>query len=548
MPPTRPHAADSPNCPFAMYDGGLSSSPQLTTQVNEQVAPADTSYDGLNWSSLGTVTVDSGTLTVKLSADCNYLNAVGIYIRRLFSGGFGGGPCQCSCQCGKPAAQSSVSPGDGIVQTPGPTTQCPGYKATDPQPIISLDYQLPQFSELPDYFAAQLLTFNTGSAYGCPPIAGQPVYYYGTSGLSPGDTVNVALQVKTGTLPTGHYAYQVAITRVLRRRQHANHVFQRQPGHHQSRQQPVRQLLVAAGAGPTGRGQPRGDGRLFQRRHGLVSVARRELCHTAGKFQHPLILRWRLYARQRRQEQRDVRFLRPRHGEIDAQGNQTLYAYNPDYSSATAWQLTSVTDPLGHATVYAYYTGVTSNGMLYSITDPAGDVTTFGYTEATIAGNTYNLLTSASQPDPNAAAGTAGSAMTSTYAYIPGTNLLQTWTNGNGGVYQYAYDFANRLLGTTYPNGQTVTLQPQEVNGLPNLDTEGYDVNHLFTPVLSERGSGGPDRPAWKCHHHGQRRLGGSPLLDGRRRADDLRARRQRPRAVDDRAGTQRPGHHRLQV
>jgi hypothetical protein len=61
-------SVNATNAPFALYDG---SAARLTARVNQRLTPPDLSADGALWKLLGTVTINSGKLVVKLTNSAN---------------------------------------------------------------------------------------------------------------------------------------------------------------------------------------------------------------------------------------------------------------------------------------------------------------------------------------------------------------------------------------------------------------------------------------------------------------------------------------------
>jgi hypothetical protein len=76
-------SVNATNAPFVLYDGGTV---QQITRVNQKVAPTGLVADGASWKLLGTVTVTSGRLIVKLTNAANgRVIADAVRIQRLVS-------------------------------------------------------------------------------------------------------------------------------------------------------------------------------------------------------------------------------------------------------------------------------------------------------------------------------------------------------------------------------------------------------------------------------------------------------------------------------
>ena len=76
-----PHPVWATNSPFTVLDGATVKG---TTLINQEVAPNDETEFGVSWEILGTFSIDSNTLTVRLSDLANgFVNADAIRIERL---------------------------------------------------------------------------------------------------------------------------------------------------------------------------------------------------------------------------------------------------------------------------------------------------------------------------------------------------------------------------------------------------------------------------------------------------------------------------------
>ncbi|HTU23455.1 MAG TPA: hypothetical protein VMG10_35795, partial [Gemmataceae bacterium] len=107
---------------------------------------------------------------------------------------------------------ASIGEDDGSVQTsfsmpsynPNTTPVSLDYNSTtaNAQPIFLTEYQLPLGQSVPSTISAQLTFNNTALA----------TVTYNTSGLNPGDIVQIALQANATALSTGRYPWSITVT------------------------------------------------------------------------------------------------------------------------------------------------------------------------------------------------------------------------------------------------------------------------------------------------------------------------------------------------
>jgi len=107
---------------------------------------------------------------------------------------------------------ASIGEDDGSVQTsfsmpsynPNTAPVSLDYNSTtaNAQPIFLTEYQLPVGQSVPSTISAQLTFDNTALA----------TVTYNTSGLNPGDIVQIALQANATALSTGRYPWSITVT------------------------------------------------------------------------------------------------------------------------------------------------------------------------------------------------------------------------------------------------------------------------------------------------------------------------------------------------
>jgi len=166
----------------------------------------------------------------------------------------------------------------------------------------------------------------------------------------------------------------------------------------------------------------------------------------------------------------------------DPLGHATTYGYDPDN------RLTSVTDPLGHVTTYMY----DADGEKTYAFDPDGDVTAYGY-------DADGRLASTTLPGTATAQGTLPAAET-VYGYDNDDDLT-TVTDPLSHVTTYAYDNLNRLTSRTVSPGGTTLITTgygydaagnatSVTDGLGHAATYAYDPRDRVTSVTDPAGGG----------------------------------------------------------
>ena len=128
--------------------------------------------------------------------------------------------------------------------------------------------------------------------------------------------------------------------------------------------------------------------------------------------------------------------------QTDALGATTTYTYDPTFN-----KVTSVTDPLGHVSTFAY----DSHGNLLTVTDPSGATTTFAY-------DPTGLLLSVTD-----ALGNVG-----TFGY-DGLGNLTSVTDPLGNISALAYDGVSRVTTATDPRGRSTQMTYDNLDRIKEL-------------------------------------------------------------------------------
>lgn len=188
--------------------------------------------------------------------------------------------------------------------------------------------------------------------------------------------------------------------------------------------------------------------------------------------------------------------------EVAQGGDVTAVQYGP----SAPGKITSITDPTGGVTAYAY----DQNGLLKTLTDPlSGQNTTYDYNAASgrpasrtdptglAWSRTYDA---AGRVDSQVVSGTAGQVASFGLAYDRAGNVVrkdQTVTGappGENGTWTYGYDGASRLIAATDPGSVATTYaydgasnRTEEEEGTAAAVTTTYDQAGL--PVSSSDGT-----------------------------------------------------------
>jgi YD repeat-containing protein len=142
---------------------------------------------------------------------------------------------------------------------------------------------------------------------------------------------------------------------------------------------------------------------------------------------------------------------------VDAAGNSTAYAYVDGDSDGQTDDLSTVTDPWGRVTTFAY-----SGSLLATVTDNASRVTTIGH-------DSQGRITTVTRPDPDGA-GSLTSPVT-TYAYSGTTRKLVTITDPLSHAATIAYDYVGLFDQVTAADTGVQKLDPYQARGIPASGT-----------------------------------------------------------------------------
>jgi RHS repeat-associated protein len=133
----------------------------------------------------------------------------------------------------------------------------------------------------------------------------------------------------------------------------------------------------------------------------------------------------------------------------DRYGNTTSYTYIDATGSGQAFDLASITDPVGLVTTLTY-----ASGKLASVADPAGRVTNFTYSGA----NLVQIV----NPDGS----------TRSFGY-DAKGRLNSQTDGMNNTRQYAYGASGRLVQVTRADGAVYHYQPVLSRGIDDFGAIG---------------------------------------------------------------------------
>ncbi|HTU88465.1 MAG TPA: hypothetical protein VMF69_00055, partial [Gemmataceae bacterium] len=325
-----------------------------------------------------------------------------------------------------------IGEADGSVQTsfsmpsynPNTNPVSLDYNSTtaNAQPIFLTEYQLPAGQSVPSTISAQLTFDNTALA----------TVTYNTSGLNPGDIMQIALQANATSLSTGRYPWSITVTNGST------------PTTYNGNVDIVNQANSPYGAGwsldnveqlfPVTGGvilvEPGGTSLWFASNgQGNFTAPADDfstLTYSNGMYTQTLTDGTQIYFNSSGQEISTV----------DTDDNTTSFSYN------NSGQLTAITDMNGQVTTLAY----NNSGLLSSITDPADRSATLSYTG--------NQLTSITDP--------AGDVWQ--YSY-DSANDMTALTDPNNHTTTFTYNAADRVSSVTQPDSSTLGLIAMQMNG-----------------------------------------------------------------------------------
>ncbi len=404
---------------------------------------------------------------------------------------------------------ASIGLADGAVHTafsmpsynPNTTPVSLDYSSTaaNAQPIFLAEYQLPTGQSVPATISARL-TFN-GTALA--------TVTYNTSGLNPGDYVQIALQANATSLSTGRYPWSITVTNSGTPTTYSGNVDvvnqANSPYGAGWSLDNVEQLVSVSGGVMLV--NPDGTSLYF------ASNGQGGYNTSAGDFS-TLTVSGGVYTRTLPDGTKiNFNSSGQQTSVVDRDGNTTTFGYSSgklttitdmnnqvttltynssgllsgitDPASRTATltytgkQLTSITDPANDVWQYSY----DSANDLTKLTDPNNHATTFTYNSAdrvssvTLADNTTEKLT-AVQMNGWAAAGSSN-----VTAVLLATGDQAQFTDGNNNVWKYGVDWLGFGLGTADidPLGDAA-LTYRDVNGLAwmSADALGRRMRDFF--------------------------------------------------------------------
>ncbi|MDA1049218.1 MAG: hypothetical protein O3C40_01890, partial [Planctomycetota bacterium] len=316
---------------------------------------------------------------------------------------------------------------------------------TLPKPIVVVETSLLSSSMTPDSIDA-LLTFN-GSA--------GTTYNYGTTGLSPGDSLRFALQADASSLATGHYDYAIDLT--------ANSMMGSSTRTFTGSQDVVNR---GGSAQAFGRGwqlagldslvvdtggalwvQSSGDALWFEKEgSGGYQAAAGDLTFSTlvKNVDNTFTLTDKLGIEAHFSS---TGLLISRE---DRNGNTMTYTY-------TSGLLTKITDPFSRDTTFTY-----TSGQLTSVSD-------FASRTATLTYDGSGRLTKITQPDPDGAGPLT--APETTFTYDATSHQLTKVTNPLNDATQFEYGSHDRLKKITHPDANIWQLTALQTVGLPTGTT-----------------------------------------------------------------------------
>lgn len=302
-------------------------------------------------------------------------------------------------------------------------------EAAAPKPIFLDRYHLNPAMGIPPTVSAKL-TFNS--------VQGQE-YYYDTSGLNPGDIMQIALQGDARSLSTGRYDWRIDVT--------AHY-----SGGDVSSYTTGTVTVINHSSDPAGTGwQVAGVDRLYPVTGGAIldlgggqslwfawNSGTQTYITPAGDFSTLVKNQNNTYTRTLKSgEAFNYDTTGKQTSFVDRNSNTTSYAYDGN------GKLTTITDPNSLATAFAY-----TSGLLSSITDPASRAT-----DITHDGN--GRITAITQPDDEA------------WGFTYDTSgRMTSRTDPRDETAEFSYSFAGRISEVTRADATSDALVPGQVQGL----------------------------------------------------------------------------------
>ena len=181
----------------------------------------------------------------------------------------------------------------------------------------------------------------------------------------------------------------------------------------------------------------------------------------------------------------------------DSDGNRVSFT-NPA-GSATALtydaggRLTAATTPQGNITGYAY----DPRGLPLTVTQPSSNATSFSYDNAMrLSSYTDPVATVSYGRDADGRVLTTNDGSKVLTRAYDALGRITSYTDGNGNVFGYQYDFDGRLTQLTYPGGKTVTYAYDASSKLTTVTdwagrvtTYSYDNDERVTKLQRPDGS-----------------------------------------------------------
>jgi RHS repeat-associated protein len=302
--------------------------------------------------------------------------------------------------------------------------------AANPLPIFIDHFQIDPSQAVPATVSAQL-TFNG--------VQGS-TFYYSTSSLNPGDTMQIALQGDATGLSTGRYSYSVAVT--------ANY------GTPVTTTTSGSVDIINSSTSPFGAGWSLSQlERIWPVTGGVIleQPGGTSLWFANGQTSGTFVTPAGDFSTLSQNTQTNVYTRTMTDGTkiyFDSTGKQTSVVDRVGNTFTDNWdgsnRLTSISDPNGLAVTLAY----DGNNRVTTFTDPASRVTSLSY-------DASGRLTAVTDPDA-AAWG---------YSY-DSSNRMTVLTNPRSYSTTFTYNFAGRVSGVTRPDTTTESMSALQMQGL----------------------------------------------------------------------------------